>query len=537
MSEEYSKRAMSTSETSRRTAAALRASHCAVTETFRLSDSTGRSARVFSAIACAMLLLTACGDRDPSSSNDIVGRPASGGPESAKAAAKGSAAAEPLRDIAVIVRDVVAVPPSSSARPVARINFLVDAGDGSGRLFVNDMNGKIYVIKDEKVHPVPFLDMTLARKGAFVSDWEPEQGLAGFAFHPDFAKPGRPGFGKLYTSSTEAASSGKPEFPTPDPTGRTWHHDVLTEWTVDPADPDRVDVASRREVLRIAHPLHDHVMCQVAFARHAAVGDPDYGMLYIGVGDGGDTFPYYKKVDAMRNAQNRLSLFGKILRINPLPDGSRKYSVPPDNPFVADASYLKEIWALGLRNPQRFSWDSGGAHMMLIADIGQAQAEEVNVGRAGANYGWGEREGTFVVDRDDENRVSPLPADDERFGYTYPAIQYRHDRRDSRYAVTGGFVYRGKAIPALQGKYIFGDIVTGRVFFADAATLVNGRLSPFVEIKLHYRGKDRSLLEILGGDTRADLRIGTDQRGEIYLLTKRDGMIRRLSMPAPPPGG
>ena len=171
--------------------------------------------------------------------------------------------------------------------------------------------------------------------------------------------------------------------------------------------------------------------------------------------------------------------------------------MPPDNPFVGDASYLKEIWALGLRNPQRFSWDTGGTHMMLIADIGQAQVEEIDVGHAGANYGWGEREGTFVVDRDDQSRVSPLPADDGHFGYTYPALQYRHDRPGVAYAITGGFMYRGRAIPALQGKYVFGDIASGRVFFADAATLADGHLSPFAEIKLHYLGKDRSLLGYL----------------------------------------
>ena len=162
--------------------------------------------------------------------------------------------------------------------------------------------------------------------------------------------------------------------------------------------------------------------------------------------------------------------------------------------------------------------------------------EEIDIGHAGANYGWGEREGTFVVDRDDPFHVSPLPPDDQHFGYTYPVIQYRHERRDTSYAITGGFVYRGRAIPALRGKYVFGDIASGRVFFADATTLVDGKPSPFAEIKLHYLGKDRSLLEILGGDTRADLRFGMDDRGEIYLLTKRDGVIRKLSIPAPQAG-
>lgn len=486
---------------------------------------------VLALAACAVLLQAACGERDRASSKSAAVPPAS--PEHFDASpANGTPARgpDPPRDVAVIVRDVLVVPPSSKERPLARINLLTHAGDSSGRLFVIDMNGKIYVIKDEKLLPEPLIDMAVARRGAFTSRDLFEQGLSGLAFHPDFAKPGRPGFGKLFTSSTEVPESGKPDFPTPDPNGQVAHHDVLTEWTIDPKDPNRVDPASRREVLRVAHPLHDHVMGQLGFAPHAKPSDPDYGMLYIGVGDGGNTTFHYKKVDAMHNAQNRKSPLGKILRINPLADGDRKYSIPPDNPFVRDASSLKEIWALGLRNPQRFSWDTEGDHAMLIADIGQAQVEEINVGRPGANYGWGEREGTFVVDPADENHLSSLPPGDERLGYTYPAVQYRHDLGK---AVTGGFVYRGKALPLLNGKYVFGDIASGRIFFVDAATLVNGRPSPFAEIKLRYLGRERSLLEILDGDSRADLRFGTDERGAIYLLTKRDGAIRKLSIPAP----
>ncbi len=482
-------------------------------------------------IACAALLLAGCGERETAKLNPRPVLPASPASVDENLGKEGQVRAVPeqLRNITVIVRDVLLVPPSSKERPLARINFLTHAGDNSGRAFVNDMNGKIFVIKDEKILPDPLLDMAVARRGAFTSRDLFEQGLSGFAFHPDFAKPGRPGFGKLYTSSTEVPESGKPDFPTPDPKGQVAHHDVLTEWTIDPKDPNRVDLASRREVLRIAHPMEDHVMGQLGFAPHARPSDSDYGMLYIGVGDGGNTTFQYKKVDALHNAQNRLNPFGKILRINPLVDGDRKYSIPRDNPFIQEASSLKEIWAWGLRNPQRFSWDTEGDHAMLIADIGQAQVEEINVGHPGANYGWGEREGMFVVDPNDENHVSSLPAGDERFGYTYPAIQYRHDLGK---AINGGFVYRGRAIQALRGMYVFGDIVYGRIFFAEAATLVNGRLSPFAEIKLRYLGRERSLLDILNGDTRADLRFGMDERGEIYLLTKRDGMIRKLSIAA-----
>ena len=205
-------------------------------------------------LACAALLFAGCSERDSPASKSATSSPpapAHVDENPSNAAPVQSAAVQP-RDIAVIVRDVLAVPPSSTERPLARINNLIH---GSGRLFVGDMNGRIYVIKDEKVL-VPFLDMTVARRGAFMTSGEYERGLTGFAFHPDFAKPGRPGFGKLYTASTEVPGSGKPDFPTPDPKGRVEHHNVLAEWSIDPKDPNRVDPASRREVFRIAHPKH-----------------------------------------------------------------------------------------------------------------------------------------------------------------------------------------------------------------------------------------------------------------------------------------
>jgi len=488
-------------------------------------------AALLSLLACAALFFAGCGEQEPAASKSPipVSSDAAGAVGNAPAGAPVRSAGVQPREISIIVRDVVAVPPSSKDRPLARINNLIHAGDGSGRLFVGDMNGRIHIIKEEKVFAEPFLDMSVARRGAFTGGAEFELGLNGFAFHPDFAKPGRPGFGKLYTASTEVPGSGKPDFPSPHPQGHVSHHNVLAEWSIDPKDSNRVDPGSRRELLRIAHPRHDHVMSQLGFAPHAKPGEPDYGMLYIGVGDGGDTSAQDNKVNPWRTAQNRLVPFGKILRINPLASGERRYSIPSDNPFVRDASYLKEIWALGLRNPQRFSWDSGGDHRMLIADIGQAQIEEINIGQAGANYGWAEREGMFVVDPNDSYHLSPLPAGDERLGYTYPAVQYRHDIGK---AVSGGFVYRGKVIPQLYGKYVFGDIASGRIFFVEASTLVSGRPSPFGEIKLRYLGRERSLLEIVGGDPRADLRFGMDEHGAIYILTKRDGMIRKLSIPA-----
>ncbi len=210
-----------------------------------------------------------------------------------------------------------------------------------------------------------------------------------------------------------------------------------------------------------------------------------------------------------------------------MPAEGRKYTVPPDNPFVGNSKYLGEIWAYGLRNPQRFCWDTGGDRKMVVIDIGQAQVEEVNVAEPGRNYGWSEREGSLVVDHRDPSRRSDLPIDDAKLGFTYPALQYRHDLGR---AITGCCVYRGRLIPPLQGKYIFGDIASGRIFFTDAAGLVNGKQARFAEIKLKYLARQRTLLEILDNDGRADLRFGTDAAGEIYVLTKRDGMIRKLSI-------
>ena len=473
--------------------------------------------RSIAVLLLAAFLLAGCGRSQTEES---------AAPSSASTAPKAAPTLE-VDSIAVVIRDLVQIPPSDKTEP-AQINFLHHASDGTGRVFVNDMNGRIYVVKDDKLLQEPFLDMQVARKKAFTNKRPPEQGLSTFAFHPDFAKPGKPGFGKVYTSSTETPDSGIADFASPGPSVE--HHNVLAEWAVDARNANRIDPASRREVLRIAHPLRDHVMGQLAFNPNAREGDADYGMLYIGVGDGGDTVPVSKKVDALRNAQDNAKLHGKILRINPLAADGRKYSIPPDNPFVRDGTALKEIWAYGLRNPQRFSWDIRGDRKMIIADIGQASVEEINIGKPGANYGWAEREGTFAVDRDDEKRVLDLPSNDALKNYTYPALQYGHDLGR---AVAGGYVYRGKLLPALRGQYIFGDIVSGRIFFVDAAALTTTKPSAFRELPLQHYGREKSLLQILDGKPRADLRFGMDQDGEIYLLTKRDGMIRKMSALVP----
>jgi hypothetical protein len=458
--------------------------------------------------------------------------------EPAPSAAQGSSDPIPQRipksGLAAEIVDVVGIPASSAERPLARINLLTHAGDGSERLFVNDMRGKIYAIAPGGGLSV-FLDVAAALGDGNLDTLGSQTGVSTFAFHPDFATPGAPGFGKFYTAHMEVLGTGTPDFPSP--TGTATHHDVLAEWSLDPADPSRIDPASKREILRIAQPTRDHNLGQIGFDSNASPGDPDRGILYVAVGDGG--YPVGSPADPNRTAQDRTDVFGSILRIDPLGTSTPErptnghYGIPADNPFVgAGDGSLGEIWAYGLRNPHRFSWDTGGGHALLISDIGQNQIEEIELGRTGANYGWSEREGTFVFDPSSPNLLFPLPPDDASLGFTYPVAQYDHDEGN---AVVGGFVYRGSLLPSLYGHYVFGDLVNGRIFHVEAADLVDGSQAAIEELTLLRDGVETTLLALLGNDFRADLRFGIDEAGEIYVLTKRDGMVRML-VPEPASG-
>ena len=262
------------------------------------------------------LVLAACGEQKDAAP---VG-PVAGGVEGTVVEAVNERVDQ---DLVIIVRDVAQLPATGKERPLARINALVHAGDGSARVFAVDMDGVIHVIERDQLLPAPFLDVALVRGKAFVHD-DTEKGLLSVAFHPDYARTGAPGFGKFYTASTELASSAVADFPTPDPQGGVSHHDVIAEWRVDAKDGNRADPSSRREVLRIADPLRDHTIGQIAFNPKARSSDADYAKLYIGIGDGGDTFPVRREIDAMRNAQNPRVPLGKILRITrPPPRGAR----------------------------------------------------------------------------------------------------------------------------------------------------------------------------------------------------------------------
>ncbi|MGK5741102.1 PQQ-dependent sugar dehydrogenase [Micromonospora sp. URMC 103] len=412
----------------------------------------------------------------------------------------------------------------------ARINTIMEIPDGSGRRAVPDLNGKLYVVENGVPHV--YLDVAATFAPKFFSGRGLGQGFGYVAFHPDFKRTG-----KFYTVHTEQASLAT-EQPDWSQDG-TIYHGIITEWTA--SDPAADTFAgTRREVLRIGFGGQVHGIQEINFNPTAKRHDPDYGMLYIAAGDGGL---------GVRNGdpQNLALPHGKLLRIDPLGTNaaSRRYGIPPSNPFVGRPGALGEIYAVGFRDPHRFSWDRQTGKMYL-GHIGEHAIEAIYEVRAGDNFGWSEREGRFVFDKASTapcDKLFPLPADDARYGYTYPVAAYDHDpapgwncTSDVGVAVAGGFVYRGRDVPALRGKYVFGDLVDGRVLYTETSQMRRGaerapihRLALFDATGTPVRMQDLSGPGAPGDPNRVDLRFGTDAQGELYLLAKANGKIWKVT--------
>ena len=308
--------------------------------------------------------------------------------------------------------------PSTAAAPAVKIAlksittaleqplYVTSAGDGSGRLFVVEKGGMIVLLRNGTPAAQPFLDIA-DRVGSQGS----EQGLLSVAFHPRFAQNGR-----IFVDYT-------------DKQGNT----VISRFQ---ASGDSADPKSEQILLHIDQPYANHNGGLVMFG-------PD-GYLYIGMGDGGSGG------DPQGNGQNAAALLGKLLRIDV--DKGDPYAIPPDNPKLPGAR--PEVWALGLRNPWRFSFDRANGDL-YIADVGQNAIEEIDVQRAGspngANYGWNVMEG--------DQCYRGAGCDSSKF--VAPVATYHHDKGCS---VTGGYVYRGKAFPDLQGTYFFGDYCSGLIW-------------------------------------------------------------------------
>jgi glucose/arabinose dehydrogenase len=422
--------------------------------------------------------------------------------------------------ILVGLEDVIQAPRTTSSDPQgarARLNLLSHANDKSGRSFVNDMSGILYILFAEK-NP-PKLEAYLNLKEHFGnfhnSGWS--EGFNSFAFNPRFSENG-----KFYTVHSEDAGSGEPTFRNPRPIGPAYQS-VVVEWTAETSEANTF-TGSKREIMRVDQPRTNHPIGQLGFNPNVTVGHEDFGKLYLASGDGGSMF-----ANAPENLQRLDSVLGTIMRIDPFGTNSsnNQYGIPNDNPFVDDPAptVLTEIWAYGFRNNHRFSWDTQGSQQMYISDIGEDHIEEINRGQPGANYGWPLREGTFMPSPAQRSRLEPLPEDDQLAGFTYPIAQYDHD---DGVAITGGYVYRGNSVKQLKGFYLFGDIKSGRVFYFDVDQGPIESQSTIHELQFANQGKISSLKTLMRNPSRVDLRFGSDQKGEIYLLTKRDGMIRRI---------
>ncbi len=294
---------------------------------------------------------------------------------------------------------------------------------------------------------------------------------------------------------------------------------VLTEWKTEEPKSE-IFKGAHRELLRIDMRTNVHGLQEIKFNPLARKGSADYGMLYAGIGDGG-----LANAGQPHLAGSNHTIWGSVIRIDPSgsTSGNKNYGVPMDNPYVGNSDAVPEIWCRGLRNPNRFSWDQTGSGKMFIATIGQHSVEEVNLGKPGADFGWPNREGTFLFDiNSNPELVYPLPSDD--LGYTYPVAQYDHDEGN---AICGGYVYAGNDIPLLMGKYIFGDIPRGTLFFSNVADMKEGQQAPIHKLNLEYQGKSTTLFEMVR-EQRVDLRFGLGPNNSLYLFTKTDGKVYKV---------
>jgi glucose/arabinose dehydrogenase len=342
--------------------------------------------------------------------------------------------------------------------------LVTHAGDGSGRLFVVEQTGRIRIVKGGDLQAGSFIDISRSvSKGG-------EQGLLGLAFHPSYEDNG-----KLYLSYTDRDGTS-----------------VIREYLVSTTNEDRVNGSSGRTLLRVRQPYANHNGGHIVFG-------PD-GFLYIGLGDGGSSG------DPGNRAQSRGTLLGKILRVDVNKrTGSLPYGIPSTNPYVG-RSGLDQIWAYGLRNPWRFTFDRTTGDLW-IGDVGQGNWEEVdralasngrNAGR-GVNYGWRVMEGAHCF-RPSSGCV--------RTGRTLPLTEYSHS--NGRCSITGGHVYRGKTYPDLVGAYFFADYCSGEVWFVDRAAA-------------------RGVTPRRAIDTNTQITsFGEDEAGELY-LTSAEGTVYRVS--------
>lgn len=520
---------------------------------------------------------------------------------------------------AIILTDYVSMPLSTRTLTtyppainfgdqLARVNFLrvepTNAPLSSLRFFVCDNNRNLYILDKSNKTFTAYINFEEVFP-KFDDDPGFAGGLVTFQFDPEYATNGK--FYTVHTEDPSRAGSAVPtngSLPNFDVTGYTTNEAVnppigsvqrqavLVEWT-DTNVNNATFEGTARELLRVGFTSNIHPMGDLLFNPLAHPGDSDYRNLYVSDGDGGagensSTRAIPQRLDAIE---------GKILRITPdinLRPGDElsangRYRIPTTgtdtNPFVGVslAGLQKEIFAYGFRNCHRISWDPI-SNLIIENDIGLHSWEEVNIIHKGANYGYSQREGTeqlFVGGTDNGKTGSqvgtPFPTNDSltvtglpgTITPNYPVAMYSHRDGD---AISSGFVYRGKLMPQLYGKYIFGEITTGRIFYCDLTEMigkddgVRTSLATVHELQIVFNGQARRLFDVISkqykakggtsgqalpgtatatagsdidgvayGSGRADIRLGMDSDGELYVMSKSDGMIRRMMAVVVPP--
>lgn len=410
----------------------------------------------------------------------------------------------------------------------------------TSRLFVLEQAGLIRIVQNGTLMPGAALDIQSRVQPPFnPGNANDERGLLGLAFHPGFMNSASPGFRTLYTYTTEPIpASTSPTYPAPNGAVQNFKT-LISEWKVSAVDPDVIDPASRREVISFGKNAGNHNGGTVAFG-------PD-GYLYLGLGDGGNANDVgASHIEPGGNGQNLSTPLGKMLRIDPLDpsltsgsadavSSNGQYRIPVSNPFQGP-NQVPEIYAYGLRNPYRFAFDRGTGDLIL-ADVGQNNIEEIDRIVLGGNYGWAVKEGTFLFNRSNgtigpDSPGSPAGLIDPISG-PLGTLQYDHGDGIS---ITGGFVYRGTAMPELVGKYVFGDLalrnlpprVDGRLFYAD---LQLGVIKEF-QLPQFANGVLPNGLTVHG--------FGEDASGELYAMVTNtpangNGGILYKLIPVPEP--
>ena len=505
---------------------------------------------------------------------------------------------------------------------LARVNSFREEPGGRGRVFVHDLNGPLYILDKKSGSLTTYLNFN--GRGPLRQGFHLRQGYGGqdggqdasgmfrrFAWEVGFANglvtfqfdPGYPSNGRFYTVHIEEPAVDAPAVPdntnvpgfnvvgytvtapivTPGPITR---EGVLIEWT----DGNRSNTTfegTARELLRLQLNARIHPLGDIVFNPSARRGDAEWGVMYLGSGDGGSGES--PRPDTRTNPQRLDTLVGKILRIVPslgdhqststVSDNGR-YRIPNDNPFVSIPGARKEIWAVGFRNPHRLHWaidPANARNNRLIANsIGMRTWETINIVHRGGNYGYSLREGNEAMKFDNltEKRPEvdriPIRINATEIGGevtpTYPVVQYPH-KAGGGDAIGSGYLYRGKSIPALRGKYVFTDISTGRLWYVDYQEMLKAddgnpdTMAAMHEIQLRwadpndspdagkkvyesmypiamaaYRargGKDPDLpgRATVSGTGRADAHFAVDAAGELYVFSKTDGMLRAVVSP------